>query len=160
LAALLSKLGASDLYMAQLRRYILSGHGSQKQKNPAAPAMRSIRCRRSIRGGSLLPKQQRRTHGRALRRPSFFVRYVGESEGRVMGADMGTPEGLALQRRFMRHVVGIYCEFRENEVRRQVLYTGFIFSVEEQWMLITAGHCITDIEQIRASLDVHVGAWT
>jgi hypothetical protein len=31
-----------------------------------------------------------------------------------MGADMGTPEGLALQRRFMRHVVGIYCEFREN----------------------------------------------
>ena len=50
----------------------------------------------------------------------------------------------------MRHVVGIYCEFRENEVRRQVVYTGFIFSVEEQWMLITAGHCITDIEQIRA----------
>jgi len=67
-----------------------------------------------------------------------------------VAADFGTPDGLALQRRFMRHVVGIYCDFQENEVRRQIVYTAFVFAVDSHWMLITAGHCITEIEQTRA----------
>jgi hypothetical protein len=67
-----------------------------------------------------------------------------------MAGDFGTPVGLALQRRFMRHVVGVYCDFREHGQRSQVVYTAFVFSVDDHWMLITAGHCITDIEQVRA----------
>lgn len=68
-----------------------------------------------------------------------------------MNADVGSPHGLALQRRFMQHVVGIYCDFLVDRERPQVVYTGFLFSVEGRWMLITAGHCITYIEQIRAT---------
>jgi hypothetical protein len=68
-----------------------------------------------------------------------------------MTADFGTPEGIALQRRFMRHVVGLYCEFQEEDGElRQLVYTAFVFSVDGYWLLITAGHCITDIAGIRA----------
>jgi hypothetical protein len=49
----------------------------------------------------------------------------------------------------MRHVVGIYYDFVVLGKRRQFVHTGFVFSVEDRWLLMTAGHCVTEIEDIR-----------
>jgi hypothetical protein len=64
-------------------------------------------------------------------------------------AESGTSEGIALTRRFMRHVVAIYYDFRLNQDRRQFVHTAFLFSVQGRWLLMTAGHCVTEINQIR-----------
>jgi hypothetical protein len=65
-------------------------------------------------------------------------------------AESGTPEGIALTLRLMRHVVAIYFDFGLNQDRHQFVYTAFLFSMEGRWLLMTAGHCVTEIIQIRA----------
>ena len=64
-------------------------------------------------------------------------------------AERGTPMGVELTRRIMRHVVGIYYDFTLEGERRQVVQTAFLFSVVGRWMLMTAGHCISDIRAFR-----------
>ena len=64
--------------------------------------------------------------------------------------DVRTPQSVALTVRLMRHVVAIYFDFMVNQQRRQFAHTAFVFSVENRWMLMTAGHCVTEIEQARA----------
>jgi hypothetical protein len=63
--------------------------------------------------------------------------------------ERGTPMGVELTRRIMRHVVGIYYDFTLEGERRQVVQTAFLFSVAGRWMLMTAGHCISDIRAFR-----------
>jgi hypothetical protein len=67
-----------------------------------------------------------------------------------VNAEVGTPEGIALTRRLLRHVVGIYFDFRLSQERFQFVHTAFLFSVEGRWLLMTAGHCVTQIDRIRA----------
>ena len=67
----------------------------------------------------------------------------------IVSADIGTPYGIELTHRLMRHVVAIYYEFRMNEQCHQFVHTAFVFSVEGRWMLMTAGHCVTEINWIR-----------
>lgn len=50
---------------------------------------------------------------------------------------------------FMRHVVPIYFDLRKGAERHQIVFTAFVFSVYDQWLLMTAGHCITDMKQYR-----------
>jgi hypothetical protein len=51
----------------------------------------------------------------------------------------------------LRHMVGIYFDFRLNGERHQFVQTAFVFAVEGRWLLMTAGHCVTDIAKIRAA---------
>src|SRR5947209_2502294 len=48
---------------------------------------------------------------------------------------------------FHRHVVPIYFAFKKGDRRSCCLVTSFVMSVHNQWFLMTAGHCIKDIEQ-------------
>jgi hypothetical protein len=56
-----------------------------------------------------------------------------------------------LLRFFMRHVVPIYVQLRQGRERKSVLFTAFLFSVYDHWLLMTAGHCITRMRQWRAA---------
>jgi hypothetical protein len=69
----------------------------------------------------------------------------------LVNAEVGTPESIALTRRLMRHVVGIYFDFRLKQERFQFVHTAFLFSVEGRRLLMTAGHCVTQIDRIRAN---------
>jgi hypothetical protein len=62
----------------------------------------------------------------------------------------GTPESRALTRRLLRHCVAIYYNFRINDERRQFVHTAFLLAVEGRWLLMTAGHCVREIETARA----------
>jgi len=63
--------------------------------------------------------------------------------------EIGTPEGIALTRQLMRHVVGIYFDLQRGDDRLQFIYTATIFSVEDRWLIMTAGHNITEIAEAR-----------
>jgi hypothetical protein len=54
-------------------------------------------------------------------------------------------------RYYMRHVVPIYFHVRKGSDERQFVHTAFAFSVAGCWVLMTAGHCITEIERARAA---------
>lgn len=50
---------------------------------------------------------------------------------------------------FLRHVVVIYLRLAKGSDQRDIFLTGFVLSVHNCWLLMTAGHCITDIEKCR-----------
>jgi hypothetical protein len=50
---------------------------------------------------------------------------------------------------FYKHIVPLLFTFQKDEKYHTVVVTAFVLSVSEQWYLITAGHCITEIEHIR-----------
>jgi len=53
---------------------------------------------------------------------------------------------------FNRHVVPIYLDFRnDRDERKEWILTAFPFSVRGRWLLVTAGHCITDVRDLRAT---------
>jgi len=54
-------------------------------------------------------------------------------------------------RQLMRHVVPIYFAIRKGEDLRQFLHSAFVFSVSGNWCLLTAGHCIREMEAIRTA---------
>jgi hypothetical protein len=68
-----------------------------------------------------------------------------------MAPDIGSREGVRLTRRLMRHVVAIYFDFILKEEHLQFVQTAFVFAVDGRWMLMTAGHCVTDIVKLRES---------
>jgi hypothetical protein len=48
----------------------------------------------------------------------------------------------------MRHLVPVFFTFEKNDQSYSVVMTAFVLSVGEQWFLVTAGHCIREIEEI------------
>jgi hypothetical protein len=50
---------------------------------------------------------------------------------------------------FYKHIVPLLFTFQKEEKYQNLVITAFVLSVSEQWFLITAGHCITEIENIR-----------
>ena len=52
---------------------------------------------------------------------------------------------------FHRHVVPIYFNFKKDTEHKCFIVTSFVISVYGQWFLVTAGHCIEDIENLIAS---------
>jgi hypothetical protein len=52
---------------------------------------------------------------------------------------------------FHRHVVPIYFDLRNGAEGKQFILTAFVLSIEDQWLLLTAGHVITDVKKIRAA---------
>lgn len=47
---------------------------------------------------------------------------------------------------FSRHVVPIYISLQGHRESKQYLISSFVMSVYDEWFLITAGHCIEDVE--------------
>ena len=50
---------------------------------------------------------------------------------------------------FYKHIVPILFTFQKGEEYQNVVVTAFVLSVFDQWFLITAGHCIAEIDKIR-----------
>lgn len=59
--------------------------------------------------------------------------------------DRGPAEGSDL----MRHVVAIFFDLQRGKERRQVVYSAFAFSVRGRWLLMTAGHCVSEMQKLR-----------
>jgi hypothetical protein len=49
---------------------------------------------------------------------------------------------------FQRHIVPVLFTFQGEQDTRGVVVTAMVLSVSDQWFLITAGHCIRDIEAL------------
>jgi hypothetical protein len=54
-------------------------------------------------------------------------------------------------RHFMRHVVAMYFDIRKGEDVRQFLHSAFVLSASGHWLLVTAGHCIREMETYRSA---------
>jgi hypothetical protein len=52
-------------------------------------------------------------------------------------------------RHLMRHVVPIYFEFTKGRELHKQLITTFVISINGRWLLMTAGHCITEVQHYR-----------
>jgi hypothetical protein len=50
---------------------------------------------------------------------------------------------------FNRHLVPIYLDLRRGEQEHQMVLSAFVFSAFGRWLLMTAGHCITDVGKLR-----------
>jgi len=48
---------------------------------------------------------------------------------------------------FLRHLVPVLFTFQRGADSQSIVVTAFVLSVANQWFLITAGHCIHDIEE-------------
>lgn len=46
---------------------------------------------------------------------------------------------------FLKHVVPIYLLFERDGQYHQAIFTSFVMSIENVWFLMTAGHCIDDV---------------
>lgn len=52
---------------------------------------------------------------------------------------------------FLRHVVGVYLLFEDKDGKHHhSVLTGFVMSIEGVWFLMTAGHCIEDVQTNKA----------
>ena len=49
---------------------------------------------------------------------------------------------------FHRHVVPVYFDMKRGADHRRFIITTFVMSIYEQWFLVTAGHCIENIEKL------------
>lgn len=49
---------------------------------------------------------------------------------------------------FHRHVVPVFFSFQKDNDIQNFVVTTFVLSVSDYWFLITAGHCIRDIEKL------------
>ena len=50
---------------------------------------------------------------------------------------------------FHKHLVPMLFTAQEGRDSRQFIVTAFVLSVEDEWFLVTAGHCLRDIETIK-----------
>ena len=50
---------------------------------------------------------------------------------------------------FTRHLVPIYFEVVLGDAHTPRIWSAFVFSVKDRWLLMTAGHCITQVERER-----------
>jgi hypothetical protein len=50
---------------------------------------------------------------------------------------------------FARHLTPVSLSLRRGSEERRALFTAFMLSVNDQWFLMTAGHCITAVQQAR-----------
>jgi hypothetical protein len=49
---------------------------------------------------------------------------------------------------FHRHVVPMHFTFDNGQSSHSALITAFVMSVNDEWLLVTAGHCLRDIETL------------
>lgn len=55
----------------------------------------------------------------------------------------------ALFNQLRRHFVSLRVEFQKRQARTSELYSAFLLSVTDEWILITAGHCIERVSKIQ-----------
>lgn len=61
-------------------------------------------------------------------------------------------ESREVAKHFLRQVVPIWFDLRKGRERHQLVYTAFILSVRGKWLLLTAGHCLAEMERYRTEL--------
>jgi hypothetical protein len=49
---------------------------------------------------------------------------------------------------FLRHVIPIFFSFQRGKETKNFFITSFVLSIYDEWVLVTAGHCITDVKQL------------
>ena len=57
---------------------------------------------------------------------------------------------------FHRHLVPIYFSCKSENDSHSFIVTAFVLSVGNQWFLVTAGHCIKDIEKLISDLGYQI----
>jgi hypothetical protein len=57
------------------------------------------------------------------------------------------PPNDALVGYFSRHLVPVYFTFEKGEITHSSYMSAFLISIDDKWFLITAGHCMEDIEK-------------
>lgn len=50
---------------------------------------------------------------------------------------------------FHRHLIPIVFELRKGDITTSFVVTAFVLSVQEQWFLVTAGHCLQRIDEYK-----------
>lgn len=50
---------------------------------------------------------------------------------------------------FHRHLIPMVFEFKKNDTARPYVITTFILSVQNHWFLVTAGHCLQRVDELR-----------
>ena len=60
-----------------------------------------------------------------------------------------SPDSDALIGFFMEHVVPVLFEFERDDKVSHMIVTSTVIAVEGQWFLLTAGHCIADVQSYR-----------
>ena len=92
-----------------------------------------------------------------LRAACFVVTGVRSTQRscRVIGPDhskqLAEAERDRETRYYMRHIVPIYFHLRKGSDDRKFVHTAFAFSVGGSWLLLTAGHCIEEVQQARSA---------
>ena len=51
---------------------------------------------------------------------------------------------------FHKHLIPILFTVQDGELSRQFIVTSFVLSIDDRWFLITAGHCIQEIEELKS----------
>lgn len=59
---------------------------------------------------------------------------------------------------FMRHVVPVFFTFDKGDRSKNMMMTAFVLSVGQQWFLVTAGHCIGEVERITTEYGYRIAA--
>src|SRR6266487_3461966 len=50
---------------------------------------------------------------------------------------------------FHRHLIPMVFVFKKSDVTTSFVITAFVLSVQEQWFLVTAGHCLQKIDEMK-----------
>lgn len=50
---------------------------------------------------------------------------------------------------FHRHLIPIVFEFRKDDIGVPFVITSFVLSVQKQWFLVTAGHCLQKVDELK-----------
>ena len=57
---------------------------------------------------------------------------------------------------FQRHIIPIHFAFQKENDIQNIVVTSFILSVSDHWFLVTAGHCIRQINELIERTDVQL----
>ena len=48
---------------------------------------------------------------------------------------------------FSRHLIPLHVTYRKGDQVKSTLYSTFVLSIHDQWILVTAGHCVEEMEE-------------
>lgn len=50
---------------------------------------------------------------------------------------------------FNQHCAPLYIHFKKNDEHHHYVFSTFVMSIDDEWFLVTAGHCLKEIEKIK-----------
>src|SRR5437868_978790 len=89
------------------------------------------------------------SRGSGLMAAVFCVADLGRA--RPSGYYVSMADDSEMVRFFQRHVVPVQFDFTHEGKKHHAAISTFLISVRDQWLLVTAGHCIRNIENTLAT---------